>query len=189
MYVRILQSFGLVWALFALVWFVSGLSTKPVARRQTAASRWGQIALAVTGFALISSPSLQVGVLADRILPRMAAVALAGLAITALGIAFAFWARFTLGGNWSGTVTVKEGHTLVQRGPYGLVRHPIYTGLLTAAAGSAFAVGNLGALVGLALVFVYCRVKYELEERFMLEEFGDEYIRYRERVPALVPFA
>ncbi len=189
MYVRILQSFGLVWALFALVWFVSGLSTKPVARRQTAVSRWGQIALAVTGFALISSPSLQVGVLADRILPRMAAVALAGLAITALGIAFAFWARFTLGGNWSGTVTVKEGHTLVQRGPYGLVRHPIYTGLLTAAAGSAFAVGNLGALVGLALVFVYCRVKYELEERFMLEEFGDEYIRYRERVPALVPFA
>lgn len=69
-----------------------------------------------------------------------------GLLMVICGLAFAVWARIHLGRNWSGTVTVKEDHELIRSGPYGIVRHPIYTGLLLAIAGTAIVFGEWRAV-------------------------------------------
>ena len=83
-------------------------------------------------------------------------------------------ARAWLGGNWSAEVTLKQGHELVRDGPYALVRHPIYTGVLVALIGTAVAVGNGRAIIGLALVAAGFVRKLVIEERFMSEQFGDD---------------
>jgi len=98
------------------------------------------------------------------------------------------WARLVLGRNWSGTVTVKQEHTLVRQGPYVIVRHPIYTGLLAAGLGTAIAYGQIRGLIAVALFLLLFILKIRIEERFMREQFGDDYRIYQEQVKALIPF-
>ena len=93
-----------------------------------------------------------------------------------------------LGGNWSGTVTVKQGHELIRSGPYAYVRHPIYTGLTTALLGTTLASGTLHAVIGLAIIVLAFVRKSGIEEEFMREAFPGEYQRYSAEVPALIPF-
>jgi protein-S-isoprenylcysteine O-methyltransferase Ste14 len=93
-----------------------------------------------------------------------------------------------LGKNWSGTVTIKEGHELIMSGPYAVVRHPIYTGLLLAFLGSALARGDWRAVLAFALAAAALWRKLRFEERWMRAQFGDAYAAYARRVSALVPF-
>lgn len=116
------------------------------------------------------------------------AVAWAMFAVIVAGIAFAWWARLHLGTLWSGSVTRKADHRVVDTGPYALVRHPIYTGILGGAFATAAARGETGALIGAILLSVGIWMKARLEERFLSEELGPEYAAYRRRVPMLVPF-
>jgi protein-S-isoprenylcysteine O-methyltransferase Ste14 len=111
-----------------------------------------------------------------------------GPALTLAGIAFTIWARVLLGGNWSGNVTLKHGHELVVDGPYRWVRHPIYTGILVALAGTALALGEWRGVLALAIAAAALWRKLGLEEALMRGQFGDAYARYAERVPALIPF-
>ena len=110
-----------------------------------------------------------------------------GLLMVIAGLAFAVWARAHLGRNWSGTVTVKENHELVRSGPYGIVRHPIYTGLLLAILGTAIVVGEWRGLLALCFLTITFLLKLRREERFMEESFPDTYPSYRAQVPALIP--
>jgi protein-S-isoprenylcysteine O-methyltransferase Ste14 len=93
-----------------------------------------------------------------------------------------------LAGNWSGSVTLKQDHELIRTGPYRFVRHPIYTGALIAVLGTAFAIGQLRGLLAFALTFFAFRYKSQIEERLMIENFGDAYRSYRSSVKALIPF-
>jgi protein-S-isoprenylcysteine O-methyltransferase Ste14 len=77
---------------------------------------------------------------------------------------------------------------LIRSGPYAWVRHPIYSGLLCALFGTAIVIGSGRALVGLALLVAAILRKLTIEERFMTEQFGEVYVRYRAEVPALIPF-
>ncbi len=105
------------------------------------------------------------------------------------GIGFAWWARIHLGSLWSGSITRKEGHHVVDTGPYSLVRHPIYSGLLGATLATAVAQATASAFVGATLVAVGLWLKARAEERFLTEELGPEaYAAYQRRVPMLVPF-
>src|SRR5262249_30603247 len=126
--------------------------------------------------------------LGARLWPRSFGAYWCGVALLAAGLAFSVWARVRLGRNWSGTVTVKEGHELIRSGPYAWVRHPIYTGLITAVAGTAITFGTVRAFLGLLLVAAGLLRKLRAEERFMRETFPGEYERYSATVPALVPF-
>ena len=72
--------------------------------------------------------------------------------LTAIGIALAIWARFSLGSNWSGTVTLKENHELIRSGLYGRIRHPIYTGILLGAFGSGMIDGEVRDLLGFLIL-------------------------------------
>jgi len=109
------------------------------------------------------------------------------LAPVLVGLALAVWARLRLGRNWSPMPALKEAHQLVRAGPYGLVRHPIYAGMLLALAGTALAVGTPAALAGLAVMAGGLALRIRREEAFLLGRFGDAYRAYRADVPAVVP--
>ena len=110
-------------------------------------------------------------------------------ALTAAGFAFAWWARLHLGKLWSAFVTRKDEHRIIDSGPYGIVRHPIYTGIILAAVAVAILKGNLYAFTGALLIVAGFWIKARLEERFLSEQLGPEaYAVYRSRVPMLIPF-
>jgi len=114
--------------------------------------------------------------------------ALVGTAI--IGVAFAWWARLHLGRLWSARITRKVGHRVVDSGPYGIVRHPIYTGLLLAAIATTAETGLARTAFGAVLLILGYWMKARVEERFLRVELGEEaYDSYAKRVPMLVPFA
>ncbi|MEQ1770755.1 MAG: isoprenylcysteine carboxylmethyltransferase family protein [Devosia sp.] len=108
--------------------------------------------------------------------------------LAALGFAFTFWARAHLGLLWSDNVARKADHRVVDTGPYGLVRHPIYTGCLVAALATLLLRPGLFTLSGFVLFALGFYIKARMEERFLGETLGPEYAAYRGRVPMLVPF-
>jgi len=108
-------------------------------------------------------------------------------ALTLGGILFAWWARIHLGTLWSGGIERMADHRVVDSGPYALVRHPIYTGLIAAAAAMAVIRATPWALLGLVLFAAGFALKARVEERFLEREVGG-YQGYRARVPMIVPF-
>jgi protein-S-isoprenylcysteine O-methyltransferase Ste14 len=129
----------------------------------------------------------RIGFLAERMLPRSGLAELCGVLLAALGVGFAVCARKHLGSYWSGNVTIKDKHRLIRTGPYRLVRHPIYTGLLTALIGTAIVVGQWHALVAVAIAVIAMIRKIRLEERWLGQHMGEEYRRYQAETRALVP--
>ncbi len=120
-------------------------------------------------------------------LPEPAGWATVALAIA--GFAFSWWARIHLGTLWSSTVTRKADHHIVDTGPYRIVRHPIYTGMITAAIGVALQGGTAICLVGLVLGVTGLWWKAKIEEGFLRSELGPEaYDAYRAKTPMLAPF-
>ena len=110
-----------------------------------------------------------------------------GLAFTAAGLCFAVWARMHLGKYWSGRITLKVNHQVIQTGPYAWVRHPIYSGLILALFGTALTLGTISAFAGFAfMVFSFVR-KLKIEETWLCSQFGAEYEAYQQRVNALIP--
>jgi protein-S-isoprenylcysteine O-methyltransferase Ste14 len=111
-------------------------------------------------------------------------------ALVAGGLLFTWAARLHLGPLWSSTSAPTEDHRIVDTGPYGIVRHPVYAGLLLAAIATAVERGRLEAVAGALVLVAAVSLRAKLEERFLRRDLGDEaYSRYRARVPMLLPFA
>jgi protein-S-isoprenylcysteine O-methyltransferase Ste14 len=109
--------------------------------------------------------------------------------VTVLGISFTWWARIHLGRFWSNAITHKEDHRIVDTGPYGMVRHPIYTGLIIAIIATGIAVATWTALLGALCICFGEWQKARMEEGFLSIELGQEaYRNYSRRVPMIVPF-
>jgi len=104
------------------------------------------------------------------------------------GFLFTWWARIHLGRLWSGTVTRKADHRVVDSGPYRIVRHPIYSGLSLAAFATAFYIGRPWSVAGAAILTFSFYIKARLEERFLRQELGGDYALYARRVRMLIPF-
>jgi protein-S-isoprenylcysteine O-methyltransferase Ste14 len=177
-----------LWIVLVTIWVVGMFMTRQTARKQTSSSRMWQMGIVLFGMWLLFGWGTGIGWLDGPAFPVTPAVATAGLVVTLAGVVFAIWARLKLGANWSGVITVKQGHTLVRGGPYRIVRHPIYTGLLTAVAGTALTHGSVRAILALPIVGFGFWLKTRIEEHFMVQEFGQEYLRYRDEVRALIPF-
>lgn len=178
---------GAAWITIGVVWLVTAVSAKRAERSQTGISRVTQFVVATVGFTLVFG-SRRLGSLNRQFLPDSVMLAYLGLAITVAGIGFAMWARLLLGGNWSAVVTIKEGHNFVRKGPYNIVRHPIYSGGLFALIGTALVIAEWRCLIGILLVFLAWWSKLRLEEQFLREQFGAEYVAYQREVKALIPF-
>ena len=176
-----------VWIVVGIYWGVDALREKPAVKRQSFASRAFHIAMAFAAWLLIWDKAPAIGFLGRRFVSSAAWIQWLGLLITISGCTFAVWARVCLGSNWSGTVTIKQNHELIRRGPYAVVRHPIYSGLLLALTGTVIVAGEIRALCGLGLAFVIFFLKSGLEERFMREQFPAEYASYAQRVRRLIP--
>jgi protein-S-isoprenylcysteine O-methyltransferase Ste14 len=176
------------WYALIGVWLVGALTAKPQVRTQPLRPRIIHAALLLIAFELLFTHMFRFGLLGQRFILPSAAVAEFGMILTLAGIAFAIWARFFLGTNWSATPSIKQDHRLIRTGPYAIVRHPIYSGLLLAMFGTALAIGEWRAVLGFAIVSVAWHFKSRTEERYMEEEFGDEYVRYRREVKGLIPF-
>lgn len=111
------------------------------------------------------------------------------IAVACAGFAFTWWARVHLGRLWSSNVGRKADHRIVDSGPYGLVRHPIYTGITLASIATAAMRGTAAAWLGALVMTFGWYVKARIEERFLRDELGaDAYDDYARRVPMLVPF-
>jgi protein-S-isoprenylcysteine O-methyltransferase Ste14 len=191
----------IVWDFWIVTWLAAALWSNRTVKRAGLSREFRYRLLALLGFVLLFATPFYVrhghwhfgeppGPLGWRLWPYPpAAVGWAMVALAALGIAFAWWARIHLGRLWSGSITRKEEHRVVDTGPYAIVRHPIYTGLLTAAVATAVVTGSVHTVLGAILLIVAYWMKAKLEERFLVEELGPEaYSSYRRRVPLLVPF-
>ena len=179
-----------LWVAFLALWFLAGLVSKRTVQVQSGGSRLLQSAFVFLGVALMFNFHhwITSGWLAVRLTPANAPVVLCGGALTLAGLLFCVWARVVLGRNWSSAVTIKQDHQLVLRGPYRIVRHPIYTGLLIALLGTAMIIGVTRAFVGVLVIGLGFWLKSQTEEQFMLHQFGAQYVDYRQRVHALIPF-
>ena len=176
-----------LWLIWLAFWAAAGWRTKPVVRAEGILSRLSHQIPLCLGFILLTFRRAGGPLLATRIYPQTPGSFWIGAALVTLGLGFAVWARIHLAGNWSGMVTLKQDHSLTRSGPYRLVRHPIYTGLLVAILGSAVAEAEWRGLVAVVLFAIAFLRKIEIEERFLVAQFGDAYTRYRAAVPALIP--
>jgi protein-S-isoprenylcysteine O-methyltransferase Ste14 len=176
------------WLITILVWIASSFSNKQAVRRQASGSRAAQICFGVFAGLLIWGPAHLRLLSGPAVIPDSEAAHLAAFLLTLGGLAFALWSRFIIGRNWSAVVTIKQDHELIRSGPYAIVRHPIYCGFLTAVIGAAIERGTIEAFAGAAILAIIFRFKSELEEKFMIEHFGDAYRKYRMEVGAIIPF-
>jgi protein-S-isoprenylcysteine O-methyltransferase Ste14 len=180
--------FPAMWLGYLAYWWAMSTNVKVTARRESMPSRLVRLVLMVCAVAFLWLPSVPIRLLDERFLPPGLWCFWGGAAVTAGGLLFSVWARRYLGKNWSQAVTVKEGHELVTSGPYALVRHPIYTGLLLGFLGCAVARGEWRGLLAVALVCGVLWRKLWLEEKWMRAQFGQPYEAYSRQVAALVPY-
>lgn len=187
------------WTLWAITWIAAAVWANRTVKRPGIAREWIYRLITLAGFFLLLGGFLKTqddhlvwarwpGVLGDAAYPPIA-IGWAMVALTFLGFLFAWWARIHLGRLWSGSITRKEGHHVVDTGPYAIVRHPIYTGILLSGVASAIAIAQLHAYLGALLLIIGYWLKARLEEHWLREELGpQDYDAYRRRVPMLVPF-
>jgi protein-S-isoprenylcysteine O-methyltransferase Ste14 len=176
------------WIIFVVVWLLGAVSTKRTIYRESSAERARYWILLVIAYFLVFRSNTLPRPLDWLAIPHTKSSAWTGAFLCVSGLLFATWARVILGGNWSGVITLKEGHELIDRGPYRIVRHPIYTGILAMFAGTAIAIGYFGGFIGLLLLFVSFWMKLKREEDLMLKHFPDKYSAYQRRVKRIIPF-
>ncbi len=177
-----------IFAAFSAYMFWAALKVKKAVKRQSYSGRAVHVAMLVTSFIAGFAPFNSWGFLGISLLPASIFSGFLGVGLCATGMGFCFWARRTLGGNWSGTVTLKKDHELIQSGPYGFSRHPMYTGILTGLLGAALTVGQVGNFLGVVLLTFAMIRKMGMEEAYMADHFGRLYLDYSRRVKRLVPF-
>ncbi len=181
----IFQAGAALWAVFLLSWQLAMVWTSRAVARTSAASRAGDYLAYIVGFSLLFSAWWRPG----DVWRTPAALGWGLVALEAASFGFAWWARVHLGRLWSGMITLREGHRVVDSGPYRLVRHPIYTGFLGAAWTFALASGGVASLIGAAALTAQMAWKARREERFLRQELGAEaYDAYAARTPMLIPF-
>jgi protein-S-isoprenylcysteine O-methyltransferase Ste14 len=173
--------FGIGWGLFWLYWLAAAFTKK---RGRVPWSRELAIRVVIVIIVIVLA---RLGVFRHHDVNTNVARGALGILFLALGLGFAIWARVSIGRNWGMPMTQSNDPELVTSGPYRLVRHPIYSGLLLALLGTAVALSWLWLIAaGLAAgYFVYSAI---VEERFLTSEFPDAFIGYRNSTKMLVPF-
>ena len=177
------------WGAWTLSWIAAAFWADRAEKRPGGRAEWLYRIVTLAGAFLLFRPAFP-GDHAFFSLWSLGAAAQWTLFWVALaGLAFAWWARLHLGRLWSSSVTKKADHRIVDSGPYGIVRHPIYTGILLAAVATAAQEGTPRGIAGVLLFALGFWIKARLEEQFLREQLGAaEYDAYRLRIPMLIPF-
>lgn len=180
--------FPVLWIAFLAYWEIKARSTKATARLEPAWSRIVRVLGFLIVIVLFAWPHIPVSWLYRQFVPQGVWTFWLGATITAAGLLFAVWAREHLGRNWSRSVTIKQDHQLIVTGPYAVVRHPIYTGILTGFLGMTLAVAEIRGIIAFVLVSLVLWSKLRMEEQWMRTQFGAPYEAYSRRTAAVVPF-
>ena len=188
---------NILWAVWYVTWIAAVVfSARTKTQLKTDAIGWYRMVAGV-GSGLLFYPSGPgnraptghlLHLVFGRLWPSNTTIGWTLFGLAAIGFAFCWWARLHLGKLWSGFVTLKEGHRIVDTGPYGLVRHPIYTGVMFAAVTTAFVRANPAGFVGAGLLILGFSMTARIEEGFLRAQLGaDLYDDYRRRVGMLIP--
>jgi len=178
----------ILWLMWGIYWWLAGRNVKAAVRRESPLSRAGHVVPLVLAALLLALPTLPGGILCGQVFPMNEITYWIGVVVLVAGLVFSVWARIHIGRNWSGVVTLKQEHELIHSGPYRLVRHPIYTGLLLGFIGMAIARDEWRGWLAVLIAFVALWRKLRLEERWLTEQFGETYRQYRDKVAALFPY-
>jgi protein-S-isoprenylcysteine O-methyltransferase Ste14 len=180
--------FPVVWITFLIYWRIKAADTKSTQRLESAASGILRILIFLVAIILLSTTWIPLPWLYRYLWPAGFLPFWLGAAITVSGLLFAVWAREHLGRNWSSEVSIKQDHELITTGPYAVVRHPIYTGILAGFLGVAIALSQVRGFVVFVVFFLMFWAKLSKEEQWMRSQFGETYATYVHRTAALVPY-
>ena len=175
------------WGVLGVYWLITALDTKKVAVNETAGLRVFRLGMLAFLLVLMMTKSLDFGALRWRFVPPNSTTPWTGVLLTAMGVCVAIWARWNLGRNWSDKVVLKVDHELIRSGPYRYLRHPIYTGVLLAFAGTALTIGELRGLLALAALAANYYVKATREEKVLAANFGEAFAEHKRRTGFFLP--
>jgi protein-S-isoprenylcysteine O-methyltransferase Ste14 len=182
--VRILEW---TWCAFGVYWLVAARRTKATRTRESPAYRLLRLFLLVITFTLLFAKWTAVGFLGRRFLPSTPIIARIGFALALAGLAIAIWARISLGQYWSDKIVLKVDHQLIRSGPYTRMRHPIYSGVLLAVAGSALVVNQWRGVLAFLLLLTNYAVKADREEKILASAFAGDFADHKRRAGFLFP--
>lgn len=179
----------LAWLLFFIFWIFGAFQTKKANRQESILKRflWYYFPLIIAGLLLGPGEWFGHTWLRENFVEHTDLVGIIGASIAWLGTLLACWSRFLLGKNWSVSVQLKKDHELIKTGPYKIIRHPIYTAILLLFLGNVIIVGDYRGILALVIVFISLWRKLKLEERWLAENFGENYIQFKAKTQALFP--
>ncbi len=180
---------GLLWIAWFASWIAASFWTNKTVRRLNLRAELKYRAVTFFGLFLLFVLPAQSTKASWHLWSVNNAIAWLCLGLVAVGFAFAWWARIHIGRLWSGSITHKENHHIIDTGPYQIVRHPIYTGVSFAIVATVIQYGTINAVIGGILIIFSFWLKARLEEQWLASELGAHvYEDYKQRVPMLIPF-
>jgi protein-S-isoprenylcysteine O-methyltransferase Ste14 len=168
-----------VWAVFWIYWLISAVGAKQGSR--TRRTRPPGLLIVILAFLLLRVFR------ANSLSVHNPIVRVVGVILLLAGLGLAVWARIYLGRNWGMPMTEKDEPELVTSGPYQLVRHPIYSGILLGFLGTSLAT-NIYWLIAFAVMGGYFVYSAKVEEGLLSASFPSMYLSYRARTKMLIPF-
>ena len=176
------------WMILWVYWSIGAPRGRPSKRKVARTFTVLNTGLLYLSFLLVWLGRSVPGWLGLLIVPQNIVIDVMGTAFAIMGVAFAIWSRQSLRDNWSGEVAITEGQRLIHSGPYAIVRHPIYTGMLLALLGTTLVSSTVRSLLGFVLAIISLWQKAYIEEQFLIVEFGVQYANYQREVKFLIPF-
>ena len=178
-----------VWGFFFLFWIISAFQNRQDTQRtESLPSRAVNIILYGVAAALLLFEWKCVAALSARVAPDGYGIPLTGWVLQTAGLGFALWARKHLGKNWNAQVALAKDHHLIQSGPYQVVRHPMYLGILAGMFGTAIVIGQVRGLLAAVAVLIALIWKIRGEEEILRGHFGERYHQYSKEVKSIIPF-
>jgi protein-S-isoprenylcysteine O-methyltransferase Ste14 len=173
-----------LWILWLVYWLIEARNTAPTQKSESLLTGLLYRGATIVGIFLIFGSQKSMN---PHLWPVSAPVLCGAVILMICGFAFSIWARRHLGRYWSARVTLKEGHKLIESGPYGLVRHPIYSGLLLSMAATVMTIGTASSVCGYFVLVAALIFKLRAEERLLAANLGSVYEDYQKRIKALIP--
>ncbi len=177
-----------LWIAFLIYWPIKAVRTKTTQRLEPVASRLLRALTFLIAIILFSTTRIPPRWLYLQPWPPDLWPFWLGSTVMVAGLLFAVWAREHLGGDWSSSITVKQGRELITTGPYAVVRHPIHTGILAGLLGTAIALSQVREFIAFVLIVLVLWLKLRMEEQWMRSQFGETYATYAHQTAALVPY-
>lgn len=186
--IPLLHILGSIWAVFGVYWLVAGSRGKPEQTSESPIYRLLRLTILVVVFTLLFAEwTATLGPLGLRFLPYRPVLGYIGFVLAVTGIALAMWARIHLGQFWSDKVVLKVDHQLIRTGPYGHLRHPIYSGVLLGVAATALVLGEWRGVLAFLILLANYWIKARREDRMLADRFQESFAEHEKQAGFFLP--